>query len=142
MVKLFERKLTTKKEFEMIKITDEVKAAVAESGIKNGVVAVITKHTTTGIMINEALPCVEKDIEITMDRLVPKDYPYVHTHMLPTYGTCSGNAPGHLKSMLAGNHCMFPVIDGKMVTGGEQNIYFVEFDGLQIRRYMIMVMGE
>ena len=51
-------------------------------------------------------------------------------------------APGHLKSMLAGNHCMFPVIDGKMVTGGEQNIYFVEFDGLQIRRYMIVVMGE
>ncbi len=142
MVKLFERKLTTKKEFEMIKITDEVKAAVEESGIKNGVVAVITKHTTTGIMINEALPCVEKDIEITLERLVPKDYPYVHTHMLPTYGTCSGNAPGHLKSMLAGNHCMFPVIDGKMVTGGEQNIYFVEFDGLQIRRYMIVVMGE
>lgn len=142
MVKLFERKLTTKKEFEMIKITDEVKAAVEESGIKNGVVAVITKHTTTGIIINEALPCVEKDIEITLERLVPKDYPYVHTHMLPTYGTCSGNAPGHLKSMLAGNHCMFPVIEGKMVTGSEQNIYFAEFDGLQIRRYMIVVMGE
>lgn len=37
-------------------------------------VAVITKHTTTGIMINEALPCVEKDIEMQLERIVPKDF--------------------------------------------------------------------
>ena len=77
-----------------------------------------------------------------LERIVPKDFPYVHTHMLPTYGTCSGNAPGHLKSMLVGNHCIFPVIDGKMMTGGEQNIYFAELDGLQIRHYFIEEMGE
>lgn len=108
MVKLYENEVVTKHEFEMINITNEVKKAVADSGIKNGMVAVITKHTTTGIMINEALPCVEKDIEMQLERIVPKDFPYVHTHMLPTYGTCSGNAPGHLKSMLVGNHCIFP----------------------------------
>ena len=142
MVKLYEKQVITRKEFEMILITDEVKRAVKESGIKNGLVAVITKHTTTGIMVNEALPCVEKDIELQLERLVPTDYPYVHTHMLPTYGTCSGNSPGHLKSMLAGNHCIFPVIDGELRTGGEQNIYFVELDGLQIRGYFIEVMGE
>jgi len=44
--------------------------------------------------------------------------------------------------MLVGNHCIFPVIDGKMMTGGEQNIYFAELDGLQIRHYFIEVMGE
>ena len=60
MVKLYENEVVTKHEFEMINITNEVKKAVADSGIKNGMVAVITKHTTTGIMINEALPCVEK----------------------------------------------------------------------------------
>ena len=142
MVKLYENEVVTKHEFDMINITNEVKKAVADSGIKNGMVAVITKHTTTGIMINEALPCVEKDIEMQLERIVPKDFPYVHTNMLPTYGTCSGNAPGHLKSMLVGNHCIFPVIDGKMMTGGEQNIYFAELDGLQIRHYFIEVMGE
>ena len=142
MVKLVENQVVSHKEFEMILITNEVKKAVEESGIKNGMVAVITKHTTTGIMVNEALPCVEKDIELQLDRLVPNDYPYVHTHMLPTYGTCSGNAPGHLKSMLAGNHCIFPVIDGQIVRGREQNIYFVEMDGLQIRKDLIEIIGE
>ena len=73
----------------------------------------------------------EKDIELTLERLIPSDAPYVHTHMLPSYGTCSGNAPGHLKSMLCGNHCVLPVADGKMAGGSAQDIYFVEFDGLK-----------
>ena len=34
------------------------------------------------------------------------------------------------------------LIDGKMMTGGEQNVYFAELDGLQIRHYFIEVMGE
>ena len=140
--KVYQKRLTSTKEFQMIVITDEVKKVVEESGIKNGMCLVVTHHTITGITVNEALPCVEKDMEITLERLVPKDYPYVHTHMLPTYGTCSHNSPGHMKCMLVGNHCIFPVIDGKLVIGHAQDIYFAEYDGLQQRRYMIEVMGE
>lgn len=44
------------KEFEMIRITDQVRAFVRESGVHNGIVFVITKHTTTGITVNESLP--------------------------------------------------------------------------------------
>ena len=142
LIKSYTHEIASRQEFEMIKITDKVREAVADSGIKNGVVFVISMHTTTAIMINENLPCVEKDIEMTLERLIPTDYPYVHTHMLPSYGTCSGNAPGHLKSMLCGNHCVLPVTDGKMAGGKAQDIYFVEFDGLKIRKYTIQIMGE
>ncbi|MBR0131114.1 MAG: YjbQ family protein [Firmicutes bacterium] len=141
-VKLYEKQIESQKEFDLILITDEVRNAVKESGIQNGMCAVITQHTTTGIIVNEGLPCVEKDIEIMLERLVPHDYPYVHTHMLPSYGTCSGNSPGHLKSLIAGNHCLFPVIDGRLVLGHAQDIYFAEFDGLLRRRYYIHIMGE
>ena len=48
------------KEFELIRITDPVREFVEQTGVKNGVVYVITEHTTTGIMVNESLPCVEK----------------------------------------------------------------------------------
>lgn len=142
LIKSYTHEIASRQEFEMIKITDKVREAVADSGIKNGVVFVISMHTTTAIMINESLPCVEKDIEMTLERLIPTDYSYVHTHMLPSYGTCSGNAPGHLKSMLCGNHCVLPVTDGKMAGGKAQDIYFVEFDGLKIRKYTIQIMGE
>lgn len=142
IIKSYQHQVLSKEEFDMIKITDQIRADVADSGVKNGVVFVISLHTTCGIMINESLPCVEKDIEIALDRLVPRDYPYVHTHMLPSYGTCSGNAPGHLKQMIAGDHKVLPITDGKIACGHAQDVYFVEFDGLKPRKYTIQVMGE
>ena len=142
IIKSYVHQVMSRQEFEMIKITRQIFEDVADSGVQNGVVFVISLHTTTGIMINESLPCVEKDIEMAMERLVPADYPYVHTHMLPSYGTCSGNAPGHLKSMLSGNHCVLPITDGRLACGHAQDVYFVEFDGLKARKYTLQVMGE
>ena len=142
MVEFTKVKKCSSKEFELIKITDDVRRFAAQSKIKNGVVYVILSHTTAGIMVNESLPCLEKDIEATLEDLVPLHRDYAHSHFLPSYGAIGGNAPGHLKSMLAGNHCIFPVIDGKLMSGREQNIYFVEMDGLQIRKYFIEVIGE
>ena len=127
---------------EFFNITDQVKAIVRESGVTNGLVAVITAHTTTGILVNESLPCVETDLNDMLNRLVPLDAPYAHAHFLPTYGATSNNSQGHLKSALTGNHCLFPVIDGEVVCGGAQDIYLVEFDGPQLRRVFVEVMGE
>jgi len=142
MVKLKTVRLRSVREFQMIKITGEVADFVARSGVQNGLVAVITAHTTTGIMMNESLPCVEEDIEEALERLIPKDSSYMHAHFRPSYGTTCGNSPGHLKSMLSGNNCILPVQDGKMVIGHAQDIYFVEFDGLKMRSYFIEVIGE
>lgn len=127
---------------EFFNITDQVKAIVRESGVTNGLVAVITAHTTTGILVNESLLCVETDLNDMLNRLVPLDAPYAHAHFLPTYGATSNNSQGHLKSALTGNHCLFPVIDGEVVCGGAQDIYLVEFDGPQLRRVFVEVMGE
>ena len=73
MIKLTTHEICSTEEFQMVIITDQVKKAVEESGIQDGVVFIITAHTTTSIMINESLPCVEKDIEHTLERLVPYD---------------------------------------------------------------------
>ena len=49
---LKEVSICAEKEFELIRITDPVREFVAQTGVKNGVVYVITEHTTTGIMVN------------------------------------------------------------------------------------------
>ena len=77
-----------------------------------------------------------------MDRLAPEDYPYHHNHYLRSYGTIGGNTPGHIKSMLTGNHCVFPVIEGKAKLGSAADIYFCEYDGIKNRKYVIYVVGE
>lgn len=139
---LKEELISADKEFQIMKITDKVTLAVSESGVLNGIGYVITEHTTTGITINESLPCVEKDLMEAMDRLAPEDYPYHHNHYLRSYGTIGGNTPGHIKSMLTGNHCVFPVIEGKAKLGSAADIYFCEYDGIKNRKYMIYVVGE
>ncbi len=142
MMKLTYEMVLTDKHFQFKKITDYVHRAVESSGIKQGMVCVVTAHTTTGITVNEGLDCLESDMEDTLRRLIPDDYPYVHAHWLPTYGRTSANATGHLRSMLTGNNCMFPVDQGKIMLGAAQDVYLCEFDGPQERKIYIEVFGE
>ncbi len=132
----------TEKFNQMDVITEEVEMAVAKSNIKNGLVTVMTKHTTTGITVNEALECLEGDIDRFLSTLVPEDYPYYHARILKDYGSTAGNATGHLKSYLTGNHCHFLLVNGEMIRGEAQDIYFCEFDGPAKRTILITVIGE
>ncbi len=123
-------------------ITKEVHDIVEKSPVKNGLVLVVTAHTTTGIMVNEGLPCVETDISDTLTRIVPLEADYAHAHFLPSYGATGNNSTGHIKSLICGNHCVFPVVDGNIICGGAQDIYIVEFDGPQTRKVFVEVFGD
>ena len=134
--------LLTKEYNQMILITECMHKAVLESGIKNGLVTMITKHTTTGITVNESLECLESDIDEFLKRLVPEDHPYSHARMLKSYGSTAGNPTGHLKAHITGNHCIFPVVNGEIVKGDAQEVYFCEFDGPAKRTVSISIIGE
>ena len=134
--------LLTKHYNEMILVTKQMEQAVAESGIKNGLVTVITKHTTTGITVNESLECLESDIAVFLEKMAPEDYPYSHARMLKSYGSTAGNPTGHLKAHVTGNHCVFPIVDGEIIKGDAQEVYFYEFDGPAKRTISISIIGE
>ena len=142
MVELYEFKIMTHDNFEMVDITDQVTEIVRNSRIKDGVCFVITSHTTTGITVQEDLPCLQTDIEETFDRLVPWDLQYAHNPFLPSYGSTGGNAPGHIRSLLTGNHCVFPVMDHPLVRGAAQTIFLCEYDRLQMRKVYVQLIGE
>ncbi len=134
--------ILTKTYNEYTVITDKVIGIAKKSGIQNGMITVLTKHTTTGITVNEALECLESDIKVFLERLVPEDYPYSHARMLRDYGSTAGNPTGHLKAHLTGNHCHFPIVDGEIIMGGAQDIYFCEFDGPSSRTINVIIQGE
>ena len=135
-------RILTKQYVELDVITPQVEAIVAESGVKNGMVTVMTKHTTTGITVNEALECLESDIQVALSLFAPEDRPYSHARMLRDYGSTAGNPTGHLKALLTGNHCHFPIVDGQIVRGGAQEVYFCEYDGPASRNILVMVEGQ
>lgn len=135
-------RILTKQYVELDVITPQVEAIVAESGVKNGMVTVMTKHTTTGVTVNEALECLESDIQVALSLFAPEDRPYSHARMLRDYGSTAGNPTGHLKALLTGNHCHFPIVDGEIIRGGAQEVYFCEYDGPASRNILVMVEGQ
>ena len=134
--------LLTTRETEIINITDLVIKFVEESGVNSGIVFVMSKHTTTGITVNEGLPDIEQDIHDFLLRIAPDDFPYKHARYLHSDGQMAINAPSHIRGSLLGFEVFFPVEGGEILRGGRQTIYFVELDGPQERTYFLKVMGE
>ena len=115
-------------------ITALVADAVASSGVAHGVCHVFVPHTTAGVTINEnADPSVVRDINATLDRLVPWSGDYTHRE---------GNSAAHIKSVLVGSSVAVAVEGGELRLGTWQGIYFCEFDGPRHRQVQVQVVGS
>jgi len=117
---------------EFINITHEVRSAVRNSGIKNGVCIVFIPHTTAGITINEnADPDVKDDILMGLKKMVSDSLPWRHSE---------GNSPAHVKASLIGSSVHIIIEGGDLQLGTWQGIYFCEFDGPRQRSIFIEIL--
>lgn len=124
----------TSQHTQLKKITAEVEKAVADSGCKSGVCYLCVPHTTAGVTINEGDdPDVARDIETTLDKLVPEARTYRHAE---------GNADSHIKAALAGNSVTVFIENGKLALGRWQAIFFCEFDGPRRREVRVKIMPD
>ena len=119
---------------DIIDITQNVQNIVASSNINEGTCIIYVPHTTCGIFINEnADPSVVRDIENTLERLVPWQANYSHIE---------GNAASHIKSILVGTHQIVMIENGKLLLGTWQGIFFAEFDGPRTRKVVIKIVSD
>jgi secondary thiamine-phosphate synthase enzyme len=142
IIKLERLKIQTRKAEEAVDITPQVDEIVEKSGVRNGLVNVLTCHTSSGLLVTEGIPCLEKDILTHLARLFPEDEDYHHRRYLESDGRLGFNADAHLKSIVGGVHCMFPIENGRMVRGSRQTIYLMEYDGPLERTCLVQVLGE
>jgi secondary thiamine-phosphate synthase enzyme len=132
--------LTTNEPIEIIDITKEVSQVCSKSNIKNGIVVVMTRHTTAAININESEEGLKKDMVSFLNRLTEKEGGYIHD-----LNAVDGrlNARSHLLSLLMIASVTVPLLDGSMLLGDWQSIFFIELDGpRESREIIIQVMGE
>lgn len=137
--------LVTKKQFELVDITEAVKAAVADSGVASGVAVVYNPHTTAAIRSNHNEPLLAQDIMKTLYRLVPLDVSYSHDLFEVRQQVAineRSNGHAHVKTFLLGSSETFIIDQGQLLLGGKQSIFFVELDGGRNRDYYIQVIGE
>lgn len=62
-------------------ITPEIRAELAKTGITEGVVNVVSRHTTTAVIINESEPRLLDDIRQWLHRVASPSHPYLHNDM-------------------------------------------------------------
>ncbi len=135
----------TSKQFEAVDVTDNVKQALSDSGVKNGTALVFSNHTTAAIRINHNEPLLLQDIMKMLYRLVPVDVNYAHDVFEIRENvtvTERSNGHAHVKAFVLGASETIPVQDGQLLLGEKQSIFFVELDGSRPRDYIIQIMGE
>jgi len=137
--------LQTKKQFEMVDITLQVKTAVVESGIQNGIAAIFCPHTTAGIRLNHNEPLLMQDIMKTLYRLAPVDLSYAHDLFEVRQNVAPGersNGHAHVKAFILGSSETLIIEKGELALGGHQSIFFVECDGGRDRQANVSILGE
>ena len=113
----------TRGEGDIIDITPQVKAAVSESGIKEGMVTVFVNGSTAAVTTIEYEPGVLSDLKRALSVLAPDDIPYAHDNR---WG--DGNGRSHVKAALVGPSLSVPVTGGKPTLGTWQQVVLLELD--------------
>jgi secondary thiamine-phosphate synthase enzyme len=121
--------IKTKSRTEMMDITGQIQAALADSSMLDGICIVYVPHTTAAVTINEgADPSVCFDITKRLKELVPEGAGYRHAE---------GNSDSHIKAALVGSSVTMIVEGGHLVLGTWQKVFFCEFDGPRTRSVML-----
>ena len=121
----------TRSRTEMTDITRQVAECVRRAGVREGLCTVWIPHTTAGVTVNEgADPSVRRDVLDALNRLVPFEAGYRHTE---------GNSAAHIKSSLVGASLSIPVVNGSLLLGTWQSVFFCEFDGPRRRKVHVTV---
>ena len=144
-------------------VTKELKEAVKESGIKNGIVVVYSHHTTCCVITQECafdmsmtgLETLQQDLVNVMDKMVPEcKYEGIYLHPGPKALAFAEehdedargchNTDAHLRSSIIGRSETIVIDDGEVDLGEFGFVYFIDFDSTRARTrtVQIMIIGE
>ncbi len=122
----------TNDRYEFVSITAEVKKAVRESGMDEGVCLISSTHTTAAVTVNE-----------DYDRDVPRDLAAACRALIGSldgsFEHAEGNSDSHLLTSLFGQSQRLVVRGGEPDLGRWQGVFLAEFDGPRSRTVRIAV---
>jgi len=121
-----------------VNITPEIESAIAESGIKQGLVLVNAMHITASVFINDNESGLHKDYDVWLEGLAPHEPTdqYLHNR------TGEDNADAHLKRQIMGRSIVAAITDGALDFGPWEQIFYGEFDGRRRKRVLVKIIGE
>jgi secondary thiamine-phosphate synthase enzyme len=131
-MKISDIPVETGERYELVSITDEVRRAVRDAGVEEGLCVISSTHTTAAVTVNE-----------DYDRDVPRDLASACRAFLEAldvrFEHAEGNSDSHLLSSLFGQSQTLLVRDGELDLGRWQGVFLAEFDGPRSRRVRVAV---
>ena len=137
---------------EWVRITDDVQAAVDDSGVSEGLVLVSAMHITAGVWVNDDEPGILADTLEWLDKLAPPSWREPANDVARQLGPDPGdyrhhrggedNGDAHLKNLLVHRQVVLPITEGRLDLGPWQAVFYAEFDGRRDKRLVIKVLGE
>lgn len=126
----------TSNRYELVHITDQVREAVRESGVKEGMCLVNAMHITASVFINDNESGLNQDFLKWLEELAP----YSRSGYKHNVG--EDNADAHLKRSVMGREVVVAITDGELDFGPWEAIFYGEFDGKRRKRVLIKIIGE
>ena len=133
-----ELQFESKKEGDIVNLTEEVAEAVEKSGIRSGIVTVFVPGSTGSVTTTEFEPGAFTDLPAALQRIAPREAEYAH-HL--TWGDDNGRS--HVRASILGPSLTVPFTDGRLLLGTWQQIVFIELDTRpRRRRVVVQMLGE
>ena len=121
----------------LVNITDKVREALSDSGIKEGLVLVNAMHITASVFINDDESGLHQDFEEWLEGLAPEK-PYSRYQ----HNGFEDNGDAHLKRTIMGREVVVAVTGGRLDFGPWEQIFYYELDGKREKRVLIKIIGE
>ena len=119
-----------------INITPDVKRAISDSGIRDGMVLVNAMHITAGVFINDDESGLHRDFERFLEKIAPEKPYNQYDH-----NGYEDNADAHIKRTIMGREVVCAITDGVLDFGTWEQIFYGEFDGKRKKRILIKIIG-
>jgi secondary thiamine-phosphate synthase enzyme len=94
--------------------------AAEAAGDGDGLLSVFVPHATAGLVVLELGSGSDDDMLRTLDRLVPRDDRWVHSHGSPGHGA------DHVLPLLVSPSLTVPVVGGRLALGTWQSIALLD----------------
>lgn len=121
--------IRTKKEKEVVDITEELHHLPELAVVKSGLCHLFLLHTTAALTTADLDPGTDLDMLDAFEAMLPKLH-YRHPHD-------PSHVPDHILSTIIGTSLLVPVQNGALVLGTWQRVVLVEFSGPRRREIII-----
>lgn len=122
---------------DLVHITDDVQAAVDESGVREGLCLVNAMHITASVFINDNESGLHQDYKDWLENLAPQN-PDLYRHNR----TGEDNGDAHHKRQIMGREVVVAISEGRLDFGPWERIFYFEFDGRRRKRVLVKIIGE